>query len=220
MMQLQRLHHQRVFLALQSFNAEFLKENRIYFGGGTRLCLELDEYRESVDIDFLCPNRKAYIAVRETVSSDSLGQLVNRDFNYLREIRADRYGVRTLIEMTDTPIKLEFVSCDEYRLDADDSIELPVPSLSRISCFVTKLLANSDRLKMPPFKDAFDLAAMRLAWGEIPEAAWAEAKRLYGSLPERDWKRAQEDMKKRPEVYRKAAEQLQMKPEWIERILD
>ncbi|MEZ5534816.1 MAG: nucleotidyl transferase AbiEii/AbiGii toxin family protein [Thiolinea sp.] len=69
-----------------------MHEHHIYFGGGTRICLELDEYRESVDIDFLCPDRKAYIAVRETLNSASLGQLVNQDFSYLREIRADRYG--------------------------------------------------------------------------------------------------------------------------------
>ncbi|WP_322543705.1 nucleotidyl transferase AbiEii/AbiGii toxin family protein [Pantoea eucrina] len=29
----------------------------MFFGGGTRIALEINEYRESIDVDFLCPDR-------------------------------------------------------------------------------------------------------------------------------------------------------------------
>jgi hypothetical protein len=42
--------------------------------------LELDEYRESVDIDFLCRDKKSFRAVREQVTNRTLGELVKEDF--------------------------------------------------------------------------------------------------------------------------------------------
>ena len=47
-----RQHHRLIARALENFNADYLRENRILFGGGTRIALELGEFRESVDIDF------------------------------------------------------------------------------------------------------------------------------------------------------------------------
>ena len=49
-----RPHHQLVNQAIAALNADFLCENKCYFGGGTRIVMELDEYRESLDIDLLC----------------------------------------------------------------------------------------------------------------------------------------------------------------------
>jgi hypothetical protein len=50
MFEFKRPRHKLIQAALGQFNAGFLKQNRIYFGGGTRISMELDEYRESVDI--------------------------------------------------------------------------------------------------------------------------------------------------------------------------
>ncbi|GAB7225145.1 hypothetical protein VoSk93_43660 [Vibrio owensii] len=47
-----------------------------HFGGGTRIALELDEFRESIDIDFLCPNKDSYRSVRQEVMNVTLGNLV------------------------------------------------------------------------------------------------------------------------------------------------
>lgn len=90
-----RKHHQLIAACLENFNGEYFTEHNILFGGGTRIALELDEYRESVDIDFLCPDINAYRAVRQQVTNTSLGELVRVPFTYSREIRFDRYGVRT-----------------------------------------------------------------------------------------------------------------------------
>lgn len=93
---IERRHHQIIYKALERFNSEFLSQNTILFGGGTRIALELNEYRESVDIDFICPNKDSYRAVRSEVTNQSLGNLVLEDFDYPRDIRADRDAVVNL----------------------------------------------------------------------------------------------------------------------------
>ncbi|QBL09800.1 hypothetical protein E0Z06_09855 [Rheinheimera sp. D18] len=79
--------NQLIATCLHNFNSDYLKQHNILFGGGTRIALELNEYRESIDIDFLCKDRAAYRAVRQQVSSNSLGDLVKIPFSYPRDIR-------------------------------------------------------------------------------------------------------------------------------------
>jgi hypothetical protein len=114
----------------------------------------------------------SYKAARSQITNVTLGKLVTKDFTSVREIRADRYAVRTIIEHKATAIKLEFVSFDNYNLNwlSDNSL-FPVPFLDRTSCYYTKLLANSDRWNDYPYKDIFDLLAMRGEWGVIPDNA-------------------------------------------------
>lgn len=174
-----RPHHQQVVKALHQFNASYLAEHQILFGGGTRIALELGEFRESVDIDFLCGDSLAYKAVRKQVSNHSLGDLVIQDFDYPREIRVDRDAVRCFIRIDETLIKLEFVACADYQLKPASQNFLPVPILDKTSCFITKLLANADRYNDYPYKDIFDLLAIYQAWGEIPTRAWQVSDEIY-----------------------------------------
>ena len=53
----ERDHHNRIQLLLSALDAGFLTENECYFGGGTAIVLALNEYRESVDIGFLCASQ-------------------------------------------------------------------------------------------------------------------------------------------------------------------
>jgi len=175
-------HHQILCSALEQFNADFLLENRIAFGGGTRIALELSEYRESVDIDFLCPDKHSYRAVREQVMSNTFGSLVRRDFSYPREIMFGRDKVYTVIDFNNTLIKVEILNCDSYDLQVETGSLFPVPYLSRESCFYTKLLANADRAKMPPYKDIIDLLMMYRCWGDIPESSLDKARCHYGDI--------------------------------------
>ncbi|MEX2524403.1 MAG: nucleotidyl transferase AbiEii/AbiGii toxin family protein [Gammaproteobacteria bacterium] len=46
--------HRQVLAILSRLDSAFLSEARCFFGGGTRIALELGEYRESRDMDFLC----------------------------------------------------------------------------------------------------------------------------------------------------------------------
>lgn len=66
-----RLHHQHISQALNLLNSELLQEAECYFAGGTAITLLLEEYRESVDIDFLCASKYGYRLLRNTVSPNT-----------------------------------------------------------------------------------------------------------------------------------------------------
>ena len=55
-----RARHNAVDKVLARLNGDFLEHAKCFFGGGTRIVLELNEYRESADIDFLCSDREGY----------------------------------------------------------------------------------------------------------------------------------------------------------------
>ena len=169
-----REHHNKIHKALNYFDTDFFQKHHIIFGGGTRIAMEIDEYRESVDIDIICPTVSAYKAARSEISANSLGKLVKKEFNYQREIKADRYAARTFINIDNNPIKVEIISFADYRLSSIINPDVfPIPYLDTTSCYITKLLANADRSLQPPFKDIIDIIVLYLTWGSIPEKAWA-----------------------------------------------
>ena len=184
--------HRAIYTTLCRLNAGFMHRHGILFGGGTRISMSLHEFRESVDLDLLCPSVTAYRAVRQTVNSRSLGELAGEAMVYKREVLFDRYGVRTFVGSGGVDIKLEVVACADYRLAGLDDPMFPVPVLDRASCFVTKLLANSDRGQGPPYKDVIDLLMMEREWGPVPDAAWREVERHYGPSPRTDYQRSVE----------------------------
>jgi hypothetical protein len=194
-------HHQIIEHLLNNFNADFLVDNNIYFGGGTRIALELNEFRESIDIDLLCPTIESYRAVRNTVTSDSLGLLVKREFQYIREISFDRYAVRAFIKENPKPIKLEIVSFEKYQLTGKQDKLFPIPYLDKESCFYAKLLANADRATQPPYKDIIDILFMLHCWGNIPQSALLNAKMIYGNSIINGLKIAANDIEKNKEKY-------------------
>jgi hypothetical protein len=179
-----RYHHQAIGDILDRFDPCFLGKNTILFGGGTRIALELHEFRESVDIDLFCVGKSAYRAARSAVTSDSFGPLLRPGHTLQRlndrEIRADRDAIRALLEGPDRPIKLEIIHFANDRLVPDQRNDLfPIPFISREGCFATKLTANADRYR-DHRKDILDLCMMRREWGNIPEAAWRIACDEYG----------------------------------------
>lgn len=213
-------HHNKIFNTLNNFNVQFLLENNIYFGGGTRIALELGEFRESIDIDLLCPTIESYRAVRNTVLSNSLGNLVNNEFNYLREISFDRYAVRSFIDVDGTPIKIEIVSFDRYQLSGHYDKRFPIPYLDKESCFYTKLLANADRAKLPPYKDIIDILFMVYHWGDIPESSLINAKLIYGDEVIRKLNDAVYDIQNNKDKYLKELKKLSISAENISIILN
>ncbi|MDP4992747.1 MAG: nucleotidyl transferase AbiEii/AbiGii toxin family protein, partial [Marivita lacus] len=95
-----RQHHNDILHALRCLDGEMLLDAECYFGGGTAIVLELDEYRESVDIDFLCASQHGYRTLRQALwgRSDLAGLLrPEANLETLRDVRADQYGIRTLI---------------------------------------------------------------------------------------------------------------------------
>lgn len=185
MIELVRTHHQLIWDALSHFDSSYLEANNILFGGGTRIALELGEYRESTDIDFFCAGRSSYRAVRSQTTNSSLGHVLNEnsELEFLRDIRAGRDAIRTYVRTPggDTPIKLELSHFDTCHIARDwrDAL-FNVPVVDSTTCFTMALINNADRFNDPNRKDIFDLCMMRREWGEIPAEAWENADRTYG----------------------------------------
>jgi hypothetical protein len=201
-----REHHQQIVQVLQALDACMLREHHCYFGGGTAIVLRRGEYRESVDIDFLISDIDAYRALRRQLQEQQAleclfgvarGPLLN-----VLEIRADRYGICTMLPMATTRIKFEIV------FEARIVFELPGPgdqvagvsTLTEIDLAASKLLANVDRWADAGVfsRDVIDLAMLELSkrdWGK----AFEKAGSAYGDAVGRDVHKAVEKLKGHPD---------------------
>jgi hypothetical protein len=177
-----RPQHRQVALVLAAMNAKFLREAKCYFAGGTAIILLLGEYRESLDVDFMCADREGYRMLRESVFDHGLAELFSAKIEALRDVRADRDGIRTVLDVAGTPIKFEIVREARIELAGGDRPEFPVPCLTRADLFAEKLLANADRYadKGVMSRDVIDLMVMESNWGQIPLQAWKKAEDAYG----------------------------------------
>lgn len=177
-----RPHHQRIQRLLSAFDGDLLRRANCYFGGGTAIVLALDEYRESVDVDFLCADRDGYRLLRSALALPTLGSLVTVPLRYRRDVRTDRDKISTYVEVEDIPIKVEIVLEARIELAGELDAELGVPVLSRTDLYAEKLLATADRGldRSVLSRDPIDLGMMIRAWGPIPQAAWDKASGAYG----------------------------------------
>lgn len=178
-----RPRHRQVAWVLDRLDPEFLARAGCLFGGGTRLVLELGEYRESEDVDFLCAERAGWRALRGAVQSNGLGSIAPGGLPLLREVRADRYGIRTVVAAPEGPVKFEIVLEARIGLEPARVPGLPVPCLDPASCFAEKFLANADRWpdSGAAGRDVIDLAFMLTAWSRAAAAdGLARAEQAYG----------------------------------------
>jgi hypothetical protein len=180
------LHHE-VLAVLRALDRSFLERAKCYFGGGTRIVLELGEYRESKDIDFLCADPEGYRLIRERVRETSLAPLAGSAVKLAREVRSDQYGIRTFIARHGLILKFEIIREARIALDGADVRGLPVPCLSRTHCFAEKFMANADRGMDASTlsRDIIDLAFMVEGWAAADAGAGLSlAKQAYGdSVP-------------------------------------
>jgi hypothetical protein len=191
---------------LAALDADFLARAKCYFGGGTRIALALAEYRESADIDLLCADRDGYRELRATITGTSLGRIAHSPLTLAREVVADRYGIRTFVQVEGEKIKFEVVS--EGRIDIAGGVErgCPVPVLAHRSCFAEKFLANADRWNDESFlgRDVIDLAFMAAAWDAADAAAGlAQARDAYGKVVDSALKRAVQAMSERKDYLKR-----------------
>lgn len=183
-----RVSHQTVVAVLAKMDSALLMRSQCYFGGGTRIVLELGEYRESKDIDFLCASRDGYRRLRETVSNESLGALFKKAMPLAREVRTDQYGIRTFLDSGASKLKFEIVREARIELEGQTIAALPVPCLTRPHAFAEKFLANADRgLDASTLsRDMVDLAFMVEGWPSADAAAGLSiAQTAYGDAVER-----------------------------------
>jgi hypothetical protein len=130
----------------------------------------LNEYREGVAVDFLRASADGYRYLRNTIKENSLGELLKQPVAISRQVKADRYGIRTFCVIDSTPIKFEIVREDRIDLVGLSSSTLPVPELSRIDMYAEKLLANTDRWAdaSASNRDIIDLSMVIRHWRHIP----------------------------------------------------
>ena len=193
MARFKRAEHNEVLGALAQLDAAFLRDSQCFFGGGTRIVLELGEYRLSKDIDFLCADVAGYRAVRETISEASLGAIAKPGLRLARDVRGDQYGIRTALQCATQRLKFEIVREARIGLEGATIPRLPVSCLTHAHCFAEKFLANADRGMDASTlaRDVVDLAFMIEGWGASGAAAGADLARVaYGPTIDRELARA------------------------------
>lgn len=205
----ERLHHQRIAKVLSALNGILLKEHDCLFGGGTAIALRFDEYRESVDIDFLMSDLNKYRSLRQLLTgTDGINAILlpgQPPLSQLRGIRADQYGIRTMLSVAERPIKFEIVLEGRIKLATPterDSV-CGIPTLTVLDMAASKLLANSDRWADDGVfsRDVIDLAMMQLRLPLLRQAI-VKAEAAYGQAIRVD--------------LGKAIHQLQQRQGWLE----
>ena len=200
----EREHHRRIAAVLGALDADVLAAHACWFGGGTAMALRYGEYRESVDIDFLVSDLAGYRALRQLLTGPAgLGALVRAGaaLEAIRELRADQYGMRTLLREDGVAIKFEIVLEARIAFDppgADDFIA-GVAGLTPLDLAASKLLALADRWRDDAVfsRDLIDLAMMQPA-KPLLRAAIAKAAAAYGNSVESSLDKAIQDLRDRP----------------------
>ncbi len=218
-----REHHTAILNVLRAIDGNLLATAKCYFGGGSAIVLNLGEYRESIDIGFLCSDKEGYRELRTRLANrPNLDSILRKDANLsvLREVRADQYGLRTIVESNGTKIKLEIVK--EARIDLSGSIDprFGVPVLDQHIMYAEKLLANSDRYYAPEVlsRDIIGLSMMISRWGPVPDSAWEVAEEAYGEKIRSDYNAAIEKIRV-PEWMEKCAQGMEISADISEEIL-
>ncbi|MDQ5910461.1 MAG: hypothetical protein QG599_2557 [Pseudomonadota bacterium] len=192
-----RQHHQRLAQVLLALNGPLLRENHCLFGGGTAIALRYGEYRESVDIDFLVSDISSYRTLRQLLTGPAgIMPLVREDAMPLmqaREVRADQYGIRTMLLVAEQPIKFEIILEGRIELatsTASDEI-CGITTLTPLDLATSKLLANSDRWGDDGVfsRDLIDLAMMALPLDLLRQAV-NKAEQAYGKSILQDLEKA------------------------------
>ena len=207
-----RQQHNRIAQVLHALNGRLLLENRCLFAGGTVIAMRYGEYRESVDIDFLVSDAGCYRNLREMLTMPEGIRTMVREgsmpLTQTRDIRADQYGIRTMLLVDNQPMKFEIVR--EGRIEiappsAADEV-CGISTLTPLDLATSKLLANSDRWNDDGVfsRDLIDLAMMSLSVTLLRQAV-TKAEQAYGESILRD--------------LAKAIDALQNRNGWLERCM-
>jgi hypothetical protein len=215
-------HHNNILTILQCLNCNVLENGSAYFGGGTILALDFDEYRLSKDIDFIASVSTEGYKYLRTLVFDNGHEALFSDLSKIQIGRSttDQYGIRINVVVNDTPIKTEIIAETRFQLDSPRYPSWSsVPCLSLNDCFTSKLLANSDRYidNAVESRDLIDLAVLRLE-SPIPQSAIDKAEKAYEVI--RPLKRAIELFQEKPEHRQKCFQGLQVTQSWIPKIID
>lgn len=106
-----------------------------------------------------------------------------------RAVRADRYGIRTMLLVDNYPIKFEIVLEGRIQLESPDPQNevCGITTLNLLDMMTCKLLANSDRWRDDAVfgRDLIDLAMIEPNQ-KLMKAAMAKAEKVYGHSIRKD----------------------------------
>lgn len=214
-----REEHRAIGRLLDALDRDLFERSAALFAGGTRLVLELDEYRLSHDVDFLCSDASGYSELRQIARERGHRGFFTfnlpAEIDFPRETRFDQYGIRFVAVVGGLPIKLEIIREARIDLGASSRIDgVPVACAAWEDCFAEKLLANSDRWADSQVlaRDLIDLAMMRQRIGPIPDAAWRRAAAAYGSGVRQDLAKALQSFHDNAQFQRRCFSGLQVEP--------
>ncbi|PCK85593.1 hypothetical protein CPT32_18035 [Rhizobium sophoriradicis] len=181
-MEFRRPEHRTIAAALRLMQADFILANRCWFAGGTAIVMHLDEYRLSLDVDFLCADGEGYRVLRTAAVENGVRAFFGEPVTTLRDFRTDQYGLRTVLTLEGQPIRFEIVREARIALEGTFDSRLNVPTLSLPDTFAEKLLANADRCqdRAVAYRDAIDLGMLLTRYVEIPAVAVEKATEAYG----------------------------------------
>ncbi|MDG4597300.1 MAG: nucleotidyl transferase AbiEii/AbiGii toxin family protein [Candidatus Contendobacter sp.] len=193
----ERPRHQKLAQVLFALNGPLLRENHCLFGGGTAMALRYGEYRESVDLDFLVSDVGSYRTLRQLLTGPQGITTIIREgatpLAQTREVRADQYGIRTMVQAVDQPIKFEIILEGRIELTAPASSDevCGIATLTPLDMATSKLLANSDRWGDDGVfsRDLIDLAMMSPPLSLLRPAV-AKAEQAYGKSILQDLEKA------------------------------
>ena len=212
-----RQHHQQIAYALRALDGPLLRENNCLFAGGTVMALRFGEYRESVDIDFLVSDITGYRNLRQLLTgAKGIAAIVRKGVEPLiqqRGIRADQYGIRTVLAVAGQPIKFEIVHEGRIELsppEAGDEV-CGIATLTPLDMAASKLLANSDHWADDGVfnRDVIDLAMMGPSLDLLRQAV-AKAETAYGQAILRNLKKAIDRLQQRHDRLERCIEALAM----------
>jgi hypothetical protein len=197
-----RLHHQAIAQVLYALNGDLLLEHACLFGGGTVISMRNDEYRQSVDIDFLVSSKPGYSELRQLAGAGLRTLFKNNTLPFAqnRDVRIDQYGIRTMLEVVGREIKFEIVLEGRIELDPpgpQDTV-CGIATLSPLDMATSKLLANSDRWYDDGTynRDVIDLAMMKPS-RKLLTTAVTKAEAAYGKAILNDLAKAIDRVKNR-----------------------
>jgi len=201
----ERPHHRAIAQVLTALDGPKLRATGCLFAGGTVMALRFGEYRESVDIDFLVSDIAGYRLLRQWMTSaQGIAALVRADTAPLvqaKEVRADQYGVRTLLALDGQHIKFEIVLEGRIALEVPGKLDeiCGVATLTPLDMATSKLLANSDRWGDDGVfsRDVIDLAMMGPPLPLLRRAV-AKAEAAYGPAILADLGKALQALQARP----------------------
>lgn len=200
----EREHHRRIAAVLAALDAGVLAAHACWFGGGTAMALRYGEYRESLDIDFLVSDLAGYRRLRQLLTGPAGLAAITRPgatLRPMRELRADQYGLRTLLQESGATIKFEIVleARIAFDLPGPDDVIAGVATLTPLDLAASKLLALADRWRDDGVfsRDLIDLAMMQPP-KPLLRAAITKAAAAYGDSIEASLDKAVQDLRERP----------------------